>query len=416
MNQKKLIFSSGIANSFEWYNYALFGHLAAILSDKFFPSDDPDLQILNGFLLFAVGYIARPLGGIVFGIIGDKLGRKKALTASIMCMAYPTALISVLPSYASAGIVATILMVIIRMLQGISMGGALTGSVSFLMEHTEKKKRGLLGSVPMASISVGILAGSLVTFLIKIYLNDADFKNWGWRIPFFLGIFIVFAARYIHNNMEETPKFEELQDKDKVLDRPLKTALKSNWKDIILSILINSTGSVLFYMIAIYMVNYLTLQNRLSEIELSYIINVSYIIIMFSTIFSGWISDKIGRVNLYKILLPTICLTSISLLTIIENGKMLEIWVSLILMGILAGMYIGAEPVLQAELFPANVRNTSLSLSYNISTSIFGGLTPYILQLLLIKTGSLTSSAYYIISCGIFSFFALFLYKDRSDK
>jgi MHS family proline/betaine transporter-like MFS transporter len=184
MSKKRLIFSSGIANSFEWYNYALFGHLATILSDKFFPEDDPSLQILNGFLLFAVGYIVRPLGGIIFGIIGDKLGRKKALTASIMCMAYPTALISILPTYESVGISATILMIIIRMMQGLSMGGALTGSVSFLMEHTDKHERGLLGSVPMASISIGILAGSLITFLIKIYLNDADFENWGWILLF----------------------------------------------------------------------------------------------------------------------------------------------------------------------------------------------------------------------------------------
>ena len=113
MNKKKLIFSSGIANSFEWYNYALFGHLASTLSDKFFPDEDPSIQILNGFLLFAVGYIVRTLGGIIFGIIGDKIGRKKALTASIMCMAYPTALISVLPSYESVGIIATILMIFI---------------------------------------------------------------------------------------------------------------------------------------------------------------------------------------------------------------------------------------------------------------------------------------------------------------
>lgn len=416
MNKKKLIFSSGIANSFEWYNYALFGHLASTLSDKFFPDEDPSIQILNGFLLFAVGYIVRPLGGIIFGIIGDKIGRKKALTASIMCMAYPTALISVLPSYESVGIIATILMIFIRMLQGLSMGGALTGSVSFLMEHTEKEKRGLLGSVPMASISVGILSGSLITFLIKLNLNDADFESWGWRIPFFLGIFIIFAAKYINNHMDETPQFEELQENNNILKSPLKKALKSNWRDILVSIAINSTGSVLFYMQAIYMVNYLDLERGLSEIDLSYIINISYIVIMISTIFSGWLSDIIGRVKLYRIMLCCIALTTFSLLTLIENGNLSDIWIAELFMAILAGMYIGAEPVLQAELFPTNIRNTALSVSYNISTSLFGGLTPYLLQLLLIKTGYLTSGAYYLTGCAFFSFIALYFYKDRSEE
>ena len=238
MDNKKLVFSSGIANSFEWYNYALFGHLAVILSDKFFPDDDPSIQILNGLLLFAAGYIVRPLGGVIFGIIGDKLGRKKALTTSIMCMAYPTAIISILPSHESIGITATILMIIIRMVQGLSMGGALTGSVSFLMEHTNSTKRGLFGSIPMASISVGILAGSIVTFTIKLLLDDASFDNWGWRIPFFLGIFIVFAAKYINKYMDETPKFKEIKKNDYILKSPLKSAFKSNWRDIIISIMI----------------------------------------------------------------------------------------------------------------------------------------------------------------------------------
>lgn len=414
MNKRKLIFASGIANSFEWYNYALFGHLAPILSDKFFPNDDPTIQILNGFLLFAVGYIVRPLGGIIFGVIGDKIGRKKALTASIICMAYPTALISILPTYESAGMVAVIMMIIIRMLQGLSMGGALTGSVSFLIEHTDKNRRGLLGSVPMASVSVGILCGSLITFLLRIYLNDADFENWGWRIPFFLGIFIVFAAKYINKNIDETPKFKSMKANDDILSSPLKSALKSSWKDILISIAINSTGSIIFYMQAIYMVNYLQLERNLDELTLGYIINISYILIMVSSIFAGWLSDIIGRVRIFQINLLLIASCSFFLINMVEHGNITEIWIAVIILGILAGMYIGAEPVLQAELFPTNIRNTALSISYNISTSLFGGATPYMLHFLLYKTGHFTSGAYYLITFSFISAFALYFYKDRS--
>ncbi|MBA2629151.1 MAG: MFS transporter, partial [Rickettsiaceae bacterium] len=167
MNKKKLVFTSGVANTFEWYDYALFGHFAPIIGAKFFPESDPNTALLHAFLAFAIGYLMRPLGGIFFGIVGDKFGRKIALSSSIMCMAIPTAAIGFLPTYETWGIVSTGLMIVVRMLQGLSMGGALTGSVSFIIEHTNKEERGFFGSISMASICVGILLGSLVSFIVK---------------------------------------------------------------------------------------------------------------------------------------------------------------------------------------------------------------------------------------------------------
>jgi MHS family proline/betaine transporter-like MFS transporter len=414
MKKRQLIFSSGIANSFEWYNYALFGHLAPVLSMHFFPDDDPQIALLNGLLLFAIGYLVRPIGGIFFGVIGDKLGRKTALSSAIMCMAIPSGLISLLPTYASLGVGATVIMIIIRMLQGLSMGGVLTGSVSFLIEHSPKERRGLIGSIPMVSISIGILFGSLVISLLKACLNDAEFISFGWRIPFALGFLIIFAGLYIKNHMPETPLFDEMKNENMVLKSPLKHALKSNWKGILISIAINSTSSVLFYMQAIYMLNYLTTERNISETSVYYIINCSYIVIIFATLLSGMLSDIVGRARLYKYLVSVIILSTFLLIYLIENGDIYQIWAAEMILAFFAGMYIGAEPVLQAECFPTNVRNTALSISYNIGTSVFGGTTPYLLQLLLIKTGSLMSAAYYLGICGICSLVALKFYKDRS--
>lgn len=414
MNKQKLVFSSGIANTFEWYDYALFGHLAPILSAKFFPETDSSVALLNGFLLFAVGYLMRPIGGIFFGIIGDKLGRRAALSAAIICMSLPTALISILPTYESIGIFATILMVLVRMLQGISMGGALTGSVSFLIEHTAKKHRGIAGSIPIASISIGILLGSLVLSTVRSLMSEEDFVSWGWRIPFFLGVFIVFAGFYIKKYTQETPLFKDIKARDEILKSPLKSAIKKHWFDIIISILINSTGSVIFYMQAIYIMNYLNVERGIESKDISYMVNISYIVMIFSTIFAGWLSDVIGRRKIFVINLIAIACTSFFLLKILAQGDLTSIWYAQIILAILAGTYIGPEPALQAELFPTNVRNTALSLAYNTGTSIFGGTTPFILHLLWHKTGSIDASAYYVLICSILSLGALYFYKDRS--
>jgi MHS family proline/betaine transporter-like MFS transporter len=414
MNKQKLVFSSGIANTFEWYDYALFGHLAPILSAKFFPDTDPSVALLNGFLLFAVGYLMRPLGGIFFGIIGDKLGRRAALSASIICMAFPTALISILPTYDSIGVFATVLMVVVRMLQGLSMGGALTGSVSFLIEHTSKKHRGIAGSVPMASICLGILLGSIVSNTVRSCMSEENFVSWGWRIPFFFGIFIMFAGFYIRKYTQETPLFQEIKAKDQILKSPLKAAVQKHWSDIIISICINSTGSVIFYMQAIYIMNYLSVERGVPSRDISYMVNISYIVMIFATIFSGWLSDIIGRRKIFVINLIAIAFSSFFLMDIFAHGDIKSIWFAQIIFAIFAGTYIGPEPALQAELFPTNVRNTALSLAYNTGTSIFGGTTPYVLYLLLHKTGSINASAYYIIICTILSMTALYFYKDRS--
>jgi MHS family proline/betaine transporter-like MFS transporter len=300
------------------------------------------------------------------------------------------------------------------MLQGLSMGGALTGSVSFLIEHTSKKNRGIAGSVPMASICLGILLGSIVSHTVRACMSEENFVSWGWRIPFFFGIFIMFAGFYIRKYTQETPLFQEIKSRDQILKSPLKTAVKNHWFDIIVSILINATGSVIFYMQAIYIMNYLAVERGVPSREISYMVNVSYIVMIFVTIFAGWLSDIVGRRKIFVFNLIAIACSSFFLMDIFAHGDITSIWYAQIIFAIFAGTYIGPEPALQAELFPTNVRNTALSLAYNIGTSLFGGTTPYVLYLLLYKTGGINASAYYIITCTILSMVALYFYKDRS--
>lgn len=416
MNKSKLILSSGIANIFEWYDYVLFGHFASIIGIKFFPDSDHSISLLKAFLVFAIGYLMRPIGGIIFGIIGDKYGRKFALSASIVCMSFPTALIGLLPTYDDIGITATVLMIIVRMIQGLSMGGALTGSVSFIIEHTTKKHRGFIGSIPMSSICIGVLLGSLVSYFVKHSLTPEQFSNWGWRLPFLIGIFIFFTGIYIRKHTEETPLFQEMLDKGTVLKSPLKKVMSVHWFDMLISICINSTGSIIFYLQSIYLVTFLKNNRGFDEALIDYLSNFCYLLMAIMTLLVGWLSDIIGRKKIFFILnLIIIIAFSSGLVNTFENGDFRAIAIAQIILSILAAAYIGPEPALQAEFYPTNVRNTALSLSYNTATSIFGGTTPYVVAYLVQKTNLVSSCNYYIIGCTILSFIALFFYKDRSQ-
>jgi len=414
MNKRKLILTSGVANTFEWYDYALFGHLAPIIGQKFFPETEPSAVLLQVFLVFAIGYLMRPLGGIFFGVIGDKFGRKVALSTAIMCMAIPTAAIGFLPTYESIGVASAILMVVIRMMQGLSMGGSLTGSISFIIEHTPKKKRGLFGSISMASICMGILLGSVVLFLVKSIFTPEQFDDWAWRIPFIMGIAVYFAGMYIKKHTSETPLFEDAKARGEILRSPLKTTFKHYWFDLIISIFINMTGSIIFYMVAIYLVSYLKINRGFPESDISFLINSCYVMMIFITLWAGWLSDKIGRQKIFIINLIFIIIASPFLLTTISVGGFTMVAISMLILAIMAAVYIGPEPALQAEFYPTAVRNTALSVSYNTATSLFGGTTPYIIESLIQNTGSITSSVYYIITAAILGLVALYFYEDRS--
>lgn len=415
MNKHKLILTSSVANSFEWYDYALFGHFAPIIGQKFFPNTDPSISLLYAFLAFAVGYLMRPIGGIFFGVIGDRFGRRAALSASVICMAFPTAAIGFLPTYETAGIAATSMMILVRMLQGLSMGGALTGSISFVIEHTEKSHRGFTSSFSMSSICVGILFGSLVSYLIKSIFTPEQFNSWAWRLPFLIGIFIFFAGIYIKKHTAETPLFLENKSYGRVEQHPLKFAFKHHWFDMLISILINGTGSVIFYVESIYLISYLKIHRGFGEEEVSNLVNICYIIMIIVTILGGWLSDKIGRRKIFVINLVIIILTSTFLLESFEFSNFSSIIIAQIIIAILAALYIGPEPALQAELYPTNIRSTALSVSYNTATSIFGGTAPYIMESL-VQNGNMGSGSIYIIVCAVFSLIALYFYVDRSQS
>lgn len=414
-NKAKILISSGIANTFEWYDYALFGNLATIIGRKFFPNESYNESMLSVFAVFAAGYLMRPIGGIFFGFIGDRYGRKFALSLAVLAMSVPIAIIGLLPTYDEIGVFASILMVIMRMIQGISVGGALTGSISFLIEHTDKKSRGAVSSIPMMSICLGILLGTLVSVGTQSLMTVEDFENYGWRIPFLIGVLTAVAGYYINNYTEETPLFKELKENGDLENNPIQTVLKNHWFDMLMSIFINSTGSVIFYLQAVYISNFLKTQREFSFIAVDKLSAVSFSIMAVCCVMAGWLSDYIGRVRIFILVISFTILSIFNITWILQNGDWGVVILAQILLGVIAASYIGPEPALQAEFYPTNIRSTALSLSYNIATSIFGGTTPFLITYLYIKTGSLSGCGIYVIITSIFSLIGLYFYKNRMD-
>lgn len=407
----KLILAASIANIFEWYDYALFGHFAAIIGDKFFPVTDQRVVLLQVFLVFAIGYLMRPVGGIFFGIIGDRFGRRFSLSLSIMCMAVPTAIIGFLPSYETIGLTSTIIMIICRLLQGLSMGGALTGSISYIIEHTPKKQRGLYSSVTMVSICIGILLGSFMSFLVQKIFSAEEFNDWAWRLPFILGMLVFFAGLYIKNYIGESPIFDEMQKQGELTAKPVRLAFCDYWSKMIISIFINAAGSIIFYFEAIYLTSYLVNNRGFSGDTVSVVTNSCYLIMILVIILVGYLSDRFGRRLIMLINLLLICMISPVMLPLIETGTYLTVIFAQITIAIIAAAYIGAEPALQAELYPAKIRNTALSISYNLATSVFGGTSPYIIESIVQNTGSMQFFAYYLVAISICGLIALYFYR-----
>jgi MHS family proline/betaine transporter-like MFS transporter len=407
----KVILGSSVATAFEWYDYALFGSLASLIGEKFFPSSDPAASLLNAFLLFAVGYIMRPIGGVLFGMIGDKYGRRTALSSAVFCMAFPTGIIGLLPSYDSIGMAAPIIMTIVRVIQGLSMGGALTGSASFLIEHSPENRKGLFCSTSMASLCFGVLLASLVVSFLKYILSFEDFLGWGWRIPFLLGFFIIYASHYIKTNTAETPMFLTAKECGHLSKNPLAESFSSYKVKMLISIMINSTGSVIFYLQATYLLNYLKLFRNFDDSQIYLMLNFSYFIMIFATLFSGWVSDIIGRKKLYSITLIAVICSINYIVTQFESGSYSSIVFCSNLLAVLAAIYIGAEPALQSELYDTKVRNTALSISYNTATTLFGGTAPLIFGIIVARFGSIQFVSYYVIFCAIMSLVGIWFYK-----
>jgi len=402
INKKLLKNSLGgvVGNVMEWYDFAVFGFLAPIITLEFFPNDSKLTGLILTYGIFATGYMMRPLGGIFFGYIGDKLGRKKALILSIFMMAIPTVLIGVMPTYDQIGIYAALLLILLRMIQGLSVGGELIGSVSFMVEIASQKQKGFLGSLTLTSAIGGLLLGSTIVTVLGSLLGENVMHSWGWRIPFLLGIFILAIGLWLREGMSESPEF--LTKKEET-DFHLPTAIiKEKYKILQLSAMISLT-TIASYIMFVWMPTYLSdiIKHPLHNALL--LNTYAMIVLLFSIPLAGYFSDKIGRVRMMIYATISMLILVYPLFLLLQQGEWYMVLVAQITFALIVGFLQGPMPSLMAEMFPVNIRYTSIGIGYNFSVALLGGTAPIIATWLIKITNNLMAPAFYMMFFALLS-------------
>jgi len=414
-SRRKVIISGMLGNGLEWYDYALYGHMSVVFSKLFFsfgPDADPTQSLILTYLTFAVGFISRPLGAVLFGRIGDKFGRKRALTASMILMAIPTGCIGLLPTYEAIGFAAPIMLLIIRIVQGLSLGGAFSGSMSYVVEHADPKARARTGSVTMLSLVIGFLIGSLVSTAFSTILSPESFISWGWRVPFFFGVLIGVVGFWIRNHGDESPAYKEAKESGGLSDNPVKEAFVKHPKKMFQGFAFYLFVTVPFYSIAIYMIGYTQKHLGFSAKDALQINSMAMVAMFIPIWFSAKMADKYGRRPVLMAAIVAMALVLYPVFQLMQGGSYWEVAVAQALLAFILGAYLAPIPALLVELYPTRIRYTGMSLAYNFC-AIAGGFTPSIAEMLIRDTGDPISAMYLMFGAAFVSFVALYMYKDN---
>lgn len=416
---RRALIAGSVGNFIEWYEFGVYGYLATLIAGNFFKLEGQNeaTALLLTYASFALAFFCRPLGAIIFGRIGDRIGRKPTLIAVVLLMSITTTLIGFLPTYAQVGVAAPLLLTLLRMLQGLSAGGEFGGAVSLMTEFAPKGKRGLYGAWQSFTVALGLLAGvGIVTILAQV-LPEADMKSWGWRVPFVLAFPMGLVALWLRLKLEETPEFVASQ---KPTPNTPKTAAEkasalATAKAITLGIGRMMGWSAGGYTFLVVMPSYLQTSLNATFVQ-ALIATVLANLGFASTILpAGWLSDKVGRKKVMLTAMFAVIILSLPLLNLLQNpdSSLILKGLGVLIAGGTIGMIAGPGPAMLAEMFPTRVRYTGLGLSYSLSNAVFSGCAGLIITSLIKETGDLDIPAYYVMATCFVSLFALMtLRKD----
>ena len=398
---KKAVTAGAIGNFVEWYDYSVYGFFATVIASQFFPSEDQVASLLATFAVFAVAFFMRPVGAFVFGHYGDTIGRRNTLAAAIILMGIATLIIGLLPSYAQIGVLAPILLVGARLLQGFSAGGEWSGSAAFMVEYAPENRRALYGSWQQFSIVAGLLVGSGMGALLGAVLSEDALNAWGWRIPFILGMVVALVGLYLRLRVEDTPAFRIIEEKDEVTEAPVKESFTAHRGESITAIGFTVAWTVAYYILLTYMPTYVsqTLGLPLTQALLSNAIGL--VVLMALIPFTAALSDRIGRKPLLITFSVLIAVLTYPLFLLASTKALFLIVVAQVLFGLIISLFSGPGPAALVEMFPTNVRYSALGVSYNLAVAAFGGTAPFIATYLISQTGSNLAPTFYLIVAAV---------------
>jgi MHS family proline/betaine transporter-like MFS transporter len=390
----------------EWYDFAVYGYFAVVIGQHFFPAENPAVSLIAAFGAFAAGFLVRPLGGLLFGRIGDLFGRKQALTLSVLAMAIPTVLIGCLPTYDAIGIAAPIAIVVLRIVQGMSVGGEFTSSLIFLAEHARPNRRAITSIWGMWGATAGILLGSGVGGVITEVLSEAQISSWGWRLPFLAGAVVAITGYLVRRSIHaEVPSGEST--------RPVVDTFGKYRMSVVRVALLNIGFGVAFYAAFVYAVSYIKSVDKLSS-EIAFNLNTASMALLLLILpVTAWLSDRFGRKPLLITGSAILTFCAIPLFHLIHTTDPVIIFLGeagfVLAIGLISGGIVAAN----VELMPAAVRCTGLAFASNASIGWFGGTTPMIAAWLITSTGNPIMPAYWIAATGAISLLtAIFLIRE----
>ena len=404
---REAVVAGVIGNILEWYDFAVYGYLASTISGLFFPSSDKLASLLTTYLVFGIGFVMRPVGSIVFGIYGDRHGRRKALSAVIFLMAISTCAIGLLPTYSQVGVLAPILLVICRLLQGLSAGGEWGGSTAYIVEYAPDGRRGFVGSWQQFSVGGGFLLGSLSATIMNFTLAPATLASVGWRVPFLLGILLGGLGAYLRWRLADTPKFTEIEEHHAVASAPLAEALTKYPRETLTAFGITLHNTAAYYISLLYMTGYFVTVAKLPQPKAQLIGTICLAIFVILIPFTGRLSDRVGRRPLLMASCIGYAVLAYPLFILGSSGFVLYAFLAQFVMIFFQSLYAGPCPAAYAELFPTRVRYTALSIGYNIAVALFGGFAPFIATWLIRETGNPLAPAFYVITAAVITFVIL---------
>src|SRR3979411_31983 len=408
---RRVIIAASVGNVIEWYDFYIFGSLAAVLSVKFFEQSHPVAALLSTIALFTAGFLIRPLGAFLFGWMGDRVGRKYTFLVTLSGMGLGTGCIGLLPTFEQVGLTAAFSLFGLRMLQGLCLGGEYGGAITYVAEHVSDRRRGYYTGWLQTSPTLGIVVSLAVIIATRSYFGDAEFNAWAWRVPFLVSFLLVAMAIYIRLQLQETPIFQDIKARGQMTKNPWKEAfLSSNIKYILIATVVLIGQGVVWYSGQFWALYFLQQVSKVDSLTSAYIVGAALLIATPSLIFFGWLSDQIGRtaVILVGMLLASITYYPLYLWlgTATQPGNInypIAIFIIFILV-CYVGMVYGPVGAFLAEYFPGRIRYTSVSVPYHIGNGWGGGLVPFITSSVFAATGSIGYALIYPIAGSPVSF------------
>lgn len=415
---RRILIASLVGSSIEWFDYFLYGTVSALVFNQlFFVNEDPTIGLLLSYASFALAFFIRPFGGVIFSHIGDRIGRKKTLVLTLSLMGVATFGMGLLPTYQAVGIWAPILLITLRLVQGLGIGGEWGGALLLAVEYAPAEKRGLFGAIPQMGVTIGMLLGT-VALSIMTLLPENAFMTWGWRIPFIFSALLVFFGLWIRKGIDETPSFKKVKESGEVPKLPIVETLKNYWREVLIAVGAKVVETAPFYIFSTFVVSYATANLGFSRTATLTAVMIATIITTILIPIMGNLSDKIGRKKLFIGGTIGMALFAFPYFWLLQQKSVLLLIVTTVIgLGVIWAPITAVLGTMFSEIFDAKIRYTGITLGYQIGAALAGGTAPLVATALLDRfNNSYVPVAIYIIFASVLSLAAIWAVKDRSNQ